>query len=376
MKKIKMIEVKSELGAGTRGASLGPDALKIASLEEVLKKASEKAEKAEKVKNKKSFFAQFKRKEVRDSSLLLHHGPVRLKAKRIRGIIQIFLKLARSVQDELKADFFPVILSGDHSSAGGTIAGIKMAYPEKRLGVIWVDAHADIHSPFTTPSGNVHGMPVAVSLGIDNLEDAQHNLDNDHTREYWEALKNIGSISPKINPRDLVYIGVRDMEQPEINVIRRKRIKVITVQHARAKKAKEVAREVRDYLRSCDIIYISFDVDSIDSSIIKGTGTPVPDGFTLPEVKKLLEALCKDPRVVCFEVTEINPLLDEKNDTARKVFPIFKNTVNTIKKRLENEEKERKKKHKKMTQKPRPKKKSAPAPTVVLKPITPKKAAN
>lgn len=369
MKKIKMIEVKSELGAGTRGASLGPDALKIASLEEVLKKANEKVGK---VKNKKSFFAQFKRKEVRDSSLLLHHSPIRLKAKRIRGIIQIFLKLARSVQDELKAGFFPVILSGDHSSAGGTIAGIKMAHPDKRLGVIWVDAHADIHSPFTTPSGNVHGMPVAASLGIDNLEDAQHNLDDDHTREYWDALKNIGSISPKIYPRDLVYIGVRDMEEPEINVIRRKRIKLITVQEVRAAKAKETARRVRDYLKACDIIYVSFDVDSIDSSVIKGTGTPVPNGFSLLEVKKLLEALCKDPRLVCFEITEINPLLDEHNETARKVFPVFRNTVNTIKKRLEEGEKKRKKEEKKAKKEAKVKvirKKLVPHETITSKPL-------
>lgn len=376
MRKIKMIEVKSELGAGTRGASLGPDALKIASLEEVFKKANSKAEKAQKIKNEKSFFAQFKRKEIKDSSLLLHHSPIRLKAKRIRGIVEIFQKLARSVQDELKAGSFPVILSGDHSSAGGSIAGVKMAYPDKKLGVIWVDAHADIHSPFTTPSGNVHGMPVAASLGIDNLDDAQNVLANDRTREYWNNLKNIGGISPKIYPQDLVYIGVRDMEEPEINFIRKKRIKVFTVKEVRAAKAKEVAKQVREYLKSCDIIYVSFDVDSLDSSIIKGTGTPVPNGFSLMEVRKLLEALCKDPRVVCFEITEINPLLDENNETARKVFPVFKGTVNTIKKRLEDEEKKRKKEEKKAKKVAKIiKKKVEPAGlTVSVKRGTPKSA--
>lgn len=330
MKKIKMIEVKSELGAGTRGASLGPDALKIASLE-----------------YGQYFFGKFKRKEIRDSSLLLYKNPIRTHAKRIRGIVEIFQKLARTVNDELKEGTFPVILSGDHSSAGGSIAGVKMAYPDKKLGVIWVDAHADIHSPFTTPSGNVHGMPVAASLGIDNLDDAQNVLADDRTREYWNNLKSIGGITPKILPENLVYIGVRDMEEPEINFIRRKRIKLLTVKEVRAAKAKEIARQVREYLKGCDIIYVSFDVDSIDSSVIKGTGTPVPNGFSLLEVKKLLEALCKDPRLVCFEITEINPLLDENNETARKVFPVFKNTVNTIKKRLENEDKKRKKEEKK-----------------------------
>lgn len=330
MKKIKMIEVKSELGAGTRGASLGPDALKIASLE-----------------YGQYFFGKFKRKEIRDSSLLLYKNPIRTHAKRIRGIVDIFQRLARTVNDEIKVGTFPVILSGDHSSAGGSIAGVRMAYPEKRLGVIWVDAHADLHSPFTTPSGNVHGMPVAASLGIDNLDDAQNILADDRTREYWNTLKTIGGITPKVYPENLVFIGVRDMEDPEINFIRKKRIKTYSVKDVRAAKAKEIAKQVREYLKNCDIIYVSFDVDSIDSSIIKGTGTPVPNGFSLSEVSKLLQAICKDPRVVCFEITEINPLLDENNETARKVFPVFKATVNAIKKRLDDEEKKRKKEEKK-----------------------------
>lgn len=330
MRKIKMVEVKSELGAGTRGASLGPDALKIASLE-----------------YGQYFFGKFKRKEIRDSSLLLYKNPIRTHAKRIRGIVDIFQKLARSINDELKDNTFPVIISGDHSSAGGSIAGVKMAFPDKRMGVIWVDAHADIHTPFTTPSGNVHGMPVAASLGIDNLDDATNIVADDRTLEYWNTLKNIGGFSPKIHPKDIVYIGIRDMEEPEINYIRRKGIKAISVKDVRAAKVKEVAKQVKDYLKSCDIIYLSFDVDSIDSSIIKGTGTPVPNGFSLVEVKKLLEALCKDPRLVCFEITEINPLLDENNETARKVFPVFKTAVTTIKKRIDADEKKRKKEEKK-----------------------------
>ena len=350
-----MIEVKSELGAGTRGASLGPDALKIASLE-----------------YGQYFFGKFKRKELRDTSLLLYKNPIRTHAKRIRGIVEMFQKLARTINDELKTGTFPVVLSGDHSSAGATIAGVKMAYPDKKVGVIWVDAHADIHTPFTTPSGNVHGMPVAASLGIDNLDDAQNVLADDRTREYWNNLKNVGGINPKIYPRDLVYIGIRDMEEPELNFIRKKGIKVITVKQVRAAAAKDIAKEVRDYLRSCEVIYITFDVDSIDSAIMKGTGTPVPNGFKLSEVSKLLEALCKDPRLACFEITEINPLLDENNDTARKVFPIFKGVVNTIKKRLEEDEKKRKKDEKKAVKVAKTAKKKIAATTT--EPIILKKA--
>jgi arginase len=330
MKKIKFIEVKSELGAGTRGASLGPDALKIASLE-----------------YSNFFFGKFKRKEIRDTSLLLYKNPIRTYAKRIKGIVEIFRKLARSVADEIRDDKFPVVISGDHSCGGGTIAGIKIAYPTKRLGVIWIDAHADLHSPFTTPSGNVHGMPVAASLGIDNLVDAQQMLTNDDTKEYWDSLKNIGGISPKVLPEDLIFIGLRDTEDPEMNYIMRNQIKVITVDEIRKGKIKDICNSVKLQLAQCDLVYISFDVDSIDSSITKGTGTPVPNGFTLSEMKKILENLCKDPRLVCFEITEINPLLDKENETARKVFPVFKTAVNTIKKRLENEHKRAKKEEKK-----------------------------
>ncbi|MCS6979636.1 MAG: arginase [Flavobacteriales bacterium] len=329
-KKIKFIEVKSELGAGTRGASLGPDALKIVSLE-----------------YPGYFFGKFKRKEIRDSSRLLYKNPIRSYAKRIRGIVEIFRKLTRTMAEELLDDKFPVVLSGDHSSAGGTIAGIRVAYPEKRLGVIWIDAHADLHSPFTTPSGNVHGMPVAVSLGIDNLPDAQNRLENDHTVEYWETLKNMGGICPKIQPSDLVFIGLRDMEKPEENYIRDNKIKVVTVADIRKGKIKEICNQVRRYLSHCDALYISFDVDVLDSSIVKGTGTPVPNGLSLSEVKKILENLCKDKRLVCFEITEINPLLDQNNQTARLVFPVFKSTVMAIKKRLENEEKKRRKQERK-----------------------------
>lgn len=326
MKKIKMIEVKSELGAGTRGASLGPDALKIASLE-----------------YGSSFFGKFKRKEIRDSSRLLFKDPIRTHAKRIRGIVEIFQKLARSVHDEIEFGEFPIVISGDHSSGGGSIAGVKMAFPDKRIGVIWIDAHADLHSPFTTPSGNVHGMPVAASLGIDNLPMATNALSDDRTKEYWEVLKNVGGICPKIHPSDLVFIGVRDMEKPEIEYIKQNNIKLITVEEMREMKVKNTVTTVLNYLGHCDILYISFDVDSLDSSIISGTGTPVSGGFSVREVTKLLEGLCKDPRLACFEITEINPLLDNDNSTALTVFPIFKTAVNTIKKRLDDQEKNRKK---------------------------------
>ncbi len=325
MRKIKFIEVKSELGAGTRGASLGVDALKLASLE-----------------FGQYFFGKFKSREIRDSSRLLYKNPIRTHAKRIKGIIQIFDKLAYAVMNELNQNNFPVVISGDHSSAGATIAGIKMAYPSKKIGVVWIDAHADLHTPYTTPSGNVHGMPLATALGLGNIRNSVNNIEDD-VPEYWNYLLNVGNIKPKIKAEDLVFIGLRDYEDAERAYIENNNVKIITVQELREKKPKKIAAETLEYLSACDYIYISFDVDSIDSSIIKGTGTPVPNGLTVKEVDVLLKNLVKSNKIACFEITEINPLLDDRNETAKMIFPIFRNTVNEIKNFLQKQEKKRKK---------------------------------
>lgn len=326
MKGIKLIEVKSELGAGTRGASLGIDALKIASLE-----------------YGSYYFGKFKTKEIRDASRLLYKNPIRAHAKRIRGVIKIFEKLANAVQKEIKEGRLPIVLSGDHSSAGGTIAGVKMANPDKKVGVIWIDAHADLHSPYTTPSGNIHGMPLATALGVDNLTNLKNPLEGEDTAPYWEDLKNMGGICPKISADSLVFVALRDMETPERNFIRDNKIKVVTVAQIRRGKIKEIAKKILEYLGNCDVLYISFDIDSLDASLVKGTGTPVPNGLTINEATKLLQLLLKDPRVECFEITEINPLLDDENQTAIRVFPIFRAAVNTLEKQKKKEVKARKK---------------------------------
>ena len=134
---IKILENRSEIGAGTRGAGLGIDAIKTAAL-----------------KRGSKFFRGIKRKKIKTENALLYSEVANPFAKYIDGILRVYLKVCAEIENTMKKeDFFPIILSGDHSSAGGTIAGIKLAYPEKRLGVIWIDAHADIHSPYTTPSG-------------------------------------------------------------------------------------------------------------------------------------------------------------------------------------------------------------------------------
>ncbi len=313
IKPIKLIEVKSEIGAGTRGASLGVDAIKIAALD-----------------FGSPFFKKFKAVEVKSENQLLLEPVVHDYAKRIKGVYTLNERIANELKTTIvKENAIPIVLAGDHSSAIGTIAGLKMAHPNKRLGVIWIDAHADIHSPYTTPSGNMHGMPIACSLAEDNKEKAINKLD-DETSEFWEKLKNLGGICPKINYQDLVYIALRDFEPPEDFLIKRNKVRVFTLQEIRKKAVERVAIESLNYLDSCDIIYVSFDVDSMDSRISSGTGTPVPNGITEKEAGNLIYYIMRSKKIACFEMVEINPTLDKENLMAENAFEILQKATNQL----------------------------------------------
>ena len=197
-----------------------------------------------------------------------------------------------------------------------------MAFPDERIGVIWIDAHADMHSPYTTPSGNLHGMPLATALAEDNLEVQTNELD-EKTEELWERLKNIGGITPKIKYADLIYIGVRDTEAQEDYLMEKHGVRNITTRELRQIGVEEVVEIVNDRLKDCSKIYISFDVDSLDPKISVGTGTPVPQGLRFKEARELLQSLCRDERVCCLEFVEINPTLDTENAMAETAFKLL-----------------------------------------------------
>lgn len=309
---IKIIEVKSEIGAGTRGSSMGVDAIKIAALD-----------------FGSPFFKRFKSVEVPSENNLLLEPVVHDYAKRIKGIYTLNERIAKEIQKTLTSDEVPVVLAGDHSSALGTISGIKMAYPEKKLGVIWIDAHADLHSPYTTPSGNMHGMPLACVLGEDN-KDKQQNKPDDETIEYWEKLKNLGGICPKITYNNLVFIALRDYEAPEDYLIKKNKVRVFNLPEIRKKAVERVAIDSLNHLDHCDIIYVSFDVDSMDSRISSGTGTPVPNGITEKEAGNLIYYIMRSKKIVCFEMVEINPTLDRENLMAENAFEILQKATNQL----------------------------------------------
>lgn len=312
MRNIKIIEVRSELGAGTRGASLGVDAIKIAALDIM-----------------SSLFVNIPTEVIPDENRLLYEPVESPYAKRIRGIYTMYERVANAVQETLKSGLFPIVLAGDHSTAGGTIAGIKMATPKNKLGVIWIDAHADIHSPYTTPSGNMHGMPIAASIGEDNKENRTHKLD-DATAAWWDKLKNLGKIQPKVLPEDIVFIALRDFEKEEEALLKKHNIKVIPVQEVRKKGVENVVRQTLLHLSSCDEIYVSFDVDSLDSSISRGTGTPVSNGLREREAEDLMASFMQNHKICCFEITEVNPTLDKENLMAEIAFNILQRSVNLL----------------------------------------------
>lgn len=204
-----------------------------------------------------------------------------------------------------------------------------MAKPKSKLGVIWIDAHADLHTPYTTPSGNMHGMPLSISINEDNIEMSTHDID-EATKQGWNYLKNLGKIAPKVLPEDVVFISLRDYEKEEKNLIEKYGMKVITTNEVRRKGTENIVRSVIRYLSDCTDIYISFDVDSLDVSISKGTGTPVSNGLREREVEDLISKFMQMRKVCCFEIAEVNPTLDKENLMAEIAFNILQRSVNIL----------------------------------------------
>lgn len=307
-----LIEVRSELGAGTRGASLGVDAVKIAAHDFGSR-----------------FFHRTDRVSVTDCNEQLYE-PVRTPfARHIEGVTEVCRRVSERIQDVLKSGRFPLVLAGDHSSAAGTLIGLQQAMPGKQLGVVWIDAHADLHSPYTTPSGNMHGMPLAIASGVDNLE-SKVNEPDEHTKKAWEHLKKIGGKQAPIHLSNVVFVSLRDTEPQEDHLIKKYGSKIFHVSQIRRQGVEKVANAILTSLDRCEAIYISFDVDSLDPKVSQGTGTPVPNGINEREAGKLLQNLVGNPKVVCFEMVEINPTLDKENIMAETAFEILVKVANSI----------------------------------------------
>ncbi len=313
MKSFRIIENPSELGAGTRGSSVGIDGLRIAA-----------------INNESKLFYENEVVTIDKNNKLLFKKINTPHAIRLKQIYKRLKKLGNEVESSLRFGRFPLVISGDHSSAAGTIAGIKKAYPDMRLGLVWIDAHADMHTPYTTPSGNVHGMPLAMSMGLDNLKHKRNDI-SEKAEKYWEKCKNLFDMSPKVNPEDLVFIGLRSYEKEELALIEEHNVKAISVSEVRNGGIDKALDATLDHLKQCDAIYLSLDVDSMDPNVTSyGTGTPVAKGFTPDEVIEMVAKLLKNDIVKALELCEINPLLDDSNRMAEISLVILEDIINII----------------------------------------------
>ena len=306
---IKLLKNRSDIGAGTRGSDLGIDALEIAA-----------------INSNNDFFHRHLFEDIVTHNETIYQKNTNSFATRIEHVAEQCNRVSDAVASALQKNFFPIVLSGDHSSALGTISGIKKAHPNKKLGVIWIDAHADIHSPYTSPSGNIHGMPLAAALGLDHLH-IQVNEISDDTISHWTKLKNVGIEGPKLKPDHLVYFGLRDFEPAEKQVIEAASISNYTVEKLREQGLQNALDTIIKKLEDVDCLYVSFDVDSMDCDQISyGTGTPVKSGFLPDEINQILQQLVSTKKVICLEIAEINPLLDNKgNKMAETAFQILSN---------------------------------------------------
>ncbi len=310
--KIRVILNISEIGAGTRGASLGPQAIISAAR-----------------KKESDFFDNYRPYILPIFNELLDKPTAYIHAKRIDGMVNVYENIKSEVEETLSKNIFPFIIAGDHCSAGATIAGIKNANPSKRIGVIWVDAHADLHTPYTTPSGNLHGMPLAAAIGLNNIDCQRNNVDEE-TANLWNQLK-----SNSISTDDLVFVAVRDTEPEEDYLINENKIKNYSVEEIRSLGISEVLCQIETKLQNCDLIYISFDVDSMDPILTShGTGTPVPNGLSPSEAKELLKGCLNFPKTATFELVEVNPCLDEKQNLMAEIaFDIIEDLMVVLEKK-------------------------------------------
>lgn len=283
-KKISIIGAPSDYGQLRRGVDMGPSAMRYAGVYERLDNIGY---------------------DVRDEGDILVKKGTSLSTakdtnlKNLNEVIEVCTNLCTKVKEVIKQGRAPLVLGGDHSIAIGTLAGLATKY--KNLGVIWFDAHADINIPETSPSGNIHGMPLAVSIGHGD-----------------ERLVQIGGFAPKIKPENIIIIGARSVDIGEREIIKKLGIKIYTMHEIDRLGMTKVMEESIDYLklRQVDGVHLSLDLDGIDPLYTPGVGTPVAGGITYRESHLAMEMLEEVGFITSVEFVEVNPILDERNKTA------------------------------------------------------------
>jgi len=287
MTSVRIIGVPMDLGASRRGVDMGPSAVRYADLRELLEKLGHTVEDAGNVA------VPFRE----DAEKGAQRG-----ARYLGAITAVCTDVAAQVRAALEAGQFPVVLGGDHALSAGSIAGASAfhAASGNKLGVVWVDAHADVNTPATSRSGNVHGMPLAALLGHGD-----------------KAMAGIGGAHPALHPSQVALVGQRDLDDAERDHIRKWRLTALTMRALDERGLRAVMDEaIAVATRDTAGIWVSFDMDVIDPDEAPGVGTPVSGGMTYREAHLAMEMLADSGRLVGLDLVEVNPVLDERNRTA------------------------------------------------------------
>src|SRR5881397_2350622 len=282
---IDVIGVPVDLGAGRRGVDMGPSAIRVADLEPRLEQLGHKVQDAGDLD------------VMIPETQKVGEGKLRYKAP----IIAFCEELRKTVEESIGKGHLPLVLGGDHSIAIGSVAGSTnhFARQGETLGLIWFDAHGDANTPETTPSGNIHGMALAVSLGLGDSE-----------------LVNLGGRSPKVLARNTVLIGIRDLDPGERDILKKSGVTVYTMRDLDERGMRDVVDEaIRLASDGTAGIHLSFDLDVVDPEDAPGTGTPVWGGISYREAHLAMEMLSDRAQIVTIDLVEVNPVLDTQNMT-------------------------------------------------------------
>ena len=280
---IDILGIPLDLGADRRGVDMGPSAMRYANLQKELEALGYRVEDKGNV-------------DVPIAEMCQVSEP---KLKYIDCIVPMARRVAGAVATSVQGGHFPLVLGGDHSIALGSIRG---ATKHQKLGLLWVDAHADFNTPDTTPSGNIHGMPLAALCGLG---------DRRLTQLWDEAV-------PVIDPQRVAVIGVRDLDPGEKKNLREAGVMVLSLEQIdRTGMYAAISRAIARISRDVDGIYLSFDVDSLDPRHAPGVGTPVPGGLTYREAHLACEMIAETGKLAGMDMVEVNPILDVQNRTAQ-----------------------------------------------------------
>jgi len=283
---IAVIGVPLDLGAGRRGVDMGPSAVRVANLDLRLTELG------------------FHVKDLGNVPVVQRESQSQgdPKAKYLPQITETCTRLAHMVNGVMDAGEFPLVLGGDHSAAVGSVSGASQQLRARgeKLGMVWIDAHTDMNTPASSPSGNVHGMPLACCIGLGPPE-----------------LSNIFGYSPKIEPRNVALVGIRSVDGAERDNVQRSGVHVFTMRDIDERGMRAVIQQAIQVASNGTAgIHVSLDMDALDPAEAPGVGTPVRGGITYREAHLAMETLGDTGRLTSLEVVEVNPVIDEANRTA------------------------------------------------------------